>query len=154
MTSNIVAKPVVKNKCWIVEDHGHKTGTILAVDEVGGVVLVEGDRRTLFPSIAVLASNRNIRVDRALKPQRVEINEVQGYPVDCRPYNAVMDVVRGLPIYSKRKNSRSFYCAGYYVIYNRQGRATLEFCPKLLTVSRNRYQGPFKDQVTAESKLM
>ena len=33
----LLAKPVVKNKCWIVEDDGNKVATILANDH--GVTL-------------------------------------------------------------------------------------------------------------------
>ena len=35
--SEIIAKPVVKNKFWIVESGGLKIATIQVIDEEGGV---------------------------------------------------------------------------------------------------------------------
>jgi hypothetical protein len=57
----------------------------------------------------------------------------------------VLDVQRYLPIYTKGAKSKSFFCAGYYIIRfsNTWVRA---YCPKLITLNRYEYQGPFKTQ--------
>jgi len=59
--SEIIAKPVVKNKFWIVEEDGEKIATIQAVED-GGFAYVRGDSREVFPSIKVLAATYNIHM--------------------------------------------------------------------------------------------
>ena len=46
-----------------------------------------------------------------------------------------------LPIYTKERKSKSFYCAGYYLI--RKKGWTEEFCPKLITLEKYKFHGPF-----------
>lgn len=146
MTDTLVAKPVVKNKFWIVEDHGTKVGTIQAIDE-GGYAYVHNDEREVFPSIKLLSKQYNIEFIKAEKPKKVESDshEVYGYPTNTRPHNEVLDVQRYLPIYTKSGKSKSFFCAGYYIIKfsNTWVRA---YCPKLITLNRYEYEGPFKTQ--------
>ena len=60
--TELIAKPVVKNKMWIVESLGTKVGNIMAVDE-GGVVYVHDDQREAFPSIKLLQKKYNIEFD-------------------------------------------------------------------------------------------
>ena len=57
--TELIAKPVVKNKMWIVESAGTKVGNIMAVDE-GGVVYVHDNQRESFPSIKLLSKQYNI----------------------------------------------------------------------------------------------
>lgn len=144
--SEIIAKPVVKNKFWIVEDHGTKVGTIQAIDE-GGYAYVHNDEREVFPSIKLLSKKYNIEFVKAEKPKRAEADthEVYGFPTNTRPHNEVLDVQRYLPIYTKSAKSKSFFCAGYYIIKfsNTWVRA---YCPKLITLNRYEYEGPFKTQ--------
>lgn len=144
--SEIIAKPVVKNKFWIVEDHGTKVGTIQAIDE-GGYAYVHNDEREVFPSIKLLSKKYNIEFVKAEKPKRAETDthEVYGFPTNTRPHNEVLDVQRYLPIYTKSAKSKSFFCAGYYIIKfsNTWVRA---YCPKLITLNRYEYEGPFKTQ--------
>ena len=45
-----IAKPVVKNKFWVVENHGQKIATIQARDD-GGFVYVHDELREFFPSV-------------------------------------------------------------------------------------------------------
>ena len=56
---NAIAKPVVKNKYWIVEEGGIKVGTIQAVDQ-GGVTYVHGEEREQFTNIKMLSKKYNI----------------------------------------------------------------------------------------------
>lgn len=144
--SDIIAKPVVKNKFWIVEDHGEKVGTIQAVEE-GGFAYVHNNERELFPSIKLLSKKYNIEFVKAEKPKKDETasHEVYGYPTSHSPHNQVLDVQRYLPIFTKSAKSKSYFCAGYYIIRfsNTWVRA---YCPKLITLNRYEYQGPFKSQ--------
>jgi hypothetical protein len=146
------AKPVIKNKFWIVEEGGQKVGTIQAVED--GVVLVQGQLREKFPSFKMLTSKHNIRVGRISK-KKVAANNVYDFPCDCEPYNPIFDLKSRLPLYTKDVKSKSFYCAGHYLI-NIEGTWTSDYCPKKIVLSRHEYHGPFKtkDELTARlSKL-
>jgi hypothetical protein len=147
MTNEMIAKPVVKNKFWIVEEGGQKIATIQAIDEDGGVAYVHDEQREVFPSIKLLSKKYNIVFAKADKPkkEKQDIYEVYGFPTTSNPHNQVLDVQRYLPIYTKTLKSKSFFCAGYYIIKfsNTWVRAT---CPKLITLNRYEYQGPFKTQ--------
>ena len=144
--NDVIAKPVVKNKFWIVESGGEKIATIQAIEE-GGFVYVHDEQREMFPSIKMITKKYNIEFVKAERPRRVkqDIYDVYGFPTPNQPNNEVLDVQRYLPIYTKGAKSKSFFCAGYYIIRfsNTWVRA---YCPKLITLNRYEYQGPFKTQ--------
>jgi len=146
--TEIIAKPVVKNKFWIVEKGGNKVGTILTIEEDGGVVYVHNDNhREHFPSIKLLSKKYNIEFVKADKPvrSREDTYDVYGFPTPGLPHNQVLDVQRYLPIYTKTPKSKSFFCAGYYII-KFSSTWVRAVCPKLITLNRYEYQGPFKTQ--------
>lgn len=145
--TELIAKPVVKNKMWIVESEGGiKVGNIMAVDE-GGVVYLHNDQREMFPSIKLLSKHYNIEFVKAEKPKKVkqDVYDVYGFPTNSAPNNEVLDVQRYLPIYTKGSKSKSFFCAGYYII-KFSSTWVRAYCPKLITLNRYEYQGPFKTQ--------
>jgi hypothetical protein len=85
----------------------------------------------------------------------IEINtdkEVYGYPTSAQPFNPLLDVQRKLPLFTKSEKSKSLYCAGYYIIHFEKGWVK-SFCPKLITVERYEYQGPFKTTVEMKQAL-
>jgi hypothetical protein len=43
--NDLIAKPVVKNKFWIVEQSGSQVATIQAIDEAGGFAYVHDNER-------------------------------------------------------------------------------------------------------------
>ena len=144
--SEVIAKPVVKNKFWVVESEGTKVGNIMTIDE-GGVVYVHDDQREAFPSIKILQKKYNIEFVKAEKPkkEKLDVYDVYGFPAASRPHNEVLDVQRYLPIYTKGAKSKSFFCAGHYII-KFSSTWVRAYCPKLITLNRYEYQGPFKTQ--------
>lgn len=144
MSDTLVAKPVVKNKFWIVEDHGEKIATIQAVED-GSVVWVDNrQHRTKYPSIKLLTKAHNIVLDKFSKKERnTPTHEVHGYPTSNKPWNSLWDVQHQFPIYTKTSKSKSFFCAGYYIIKFNHGWSKA-YCPKYITLNRYEYQGPFK----------
>lgn len=147
-----IAKPVVKDKFWIVEQYGAKIATIQAVDENGGYVYVHDNEREHFHSIKLISKKYNIHFVKADKPAKVVDNSVYGFPVIGVATNQVLDVQRYLPIYTKGNKSKSFYCAGYYLVKFGNNWAK-QFCPKLITLNRYEYQGPFRSEENALSAL-
>jgi hypothetical protein len=144
--SDIIAKPVVKNKFWIVENRGEKIATIQAIEE-GGFVYVHDEQRELFPSIKMITKKYNVEFVKAERPRREkqDVYDVYGFPTNSQPNNEVLDVQRYLPIYTKGAKSKSFFCAGYYII-KFSSTWVRAYCPKLITLNRYEYQGPFKTQ--------
>lgn len=147
---NLLAKPVVKNKYWIVEDHGNKVATIQAIDE-GGYAYVHDNTREKFATIKLLSKKYNIIFDNSRPPKAGAGHECYGYPCSGKPYNQVWDVHRRLPIYSKQPKSKSFYCAGYYVVkFNNSW--VKEYCPKNITIGRYEHHGPYRTEAEQIAK--
>jgi hypothetical protein len=144
--TEMIAKPVVKNKMWIVESAGTKVGNIMTVDE-GGVVYLHDNQRESFPSIKILQKKYNIEFVKAekIKKEKLDVYYVYGYPTNSQPQNEVLDVQRYLPIYTKGARSKSYFCAGYYII-KFSSTWVRAYCPKLITLNRYEYEGPFKTQ--------
>lgn len=142
--TELVAKPVLKNKFWVVENEGNKIATIQAV-EGGGFVYVDPDSRKQFSTIKLLSKEYNIVFDKDTKTKTVKSidHEVYGYPVTQKPWNVLYDVKHQFGIYTKTNKSKSYYCAGYYIIkFNNTW--VKSFCPKLITLNRYPFQGPYK----------
>jgi hypothetical protein len=140
----IQAKPVVKNKYWIVEDDGRKIGTVQAADD--GVVLVQDNHRLKYPSIKVLGTAHNIRFVSGQRTQTRSVDSVYDYPSRGTPYNAIYDLRLRLPLYTTEPKSKSYYCAGYYLV-KYETEWIREFCPKKIILQRNEYRGPFTTEL-------
>lgn len=146
-----IAKPVIKNKFWIVESNGTKIATIQAIDE-GGYAYVHDQERERFPTIKLLSKKYNIVFDNTKTSKTAPVHDCYGYPCAGTPHNQVWDVNRKLPIYSKSPKSKSFFCAGYYVIqFNNTWMG--EFCPKNITVARYQHHGPYRTVEEQQAKL-
>ena len=150
---SLLAKAVVKNKCWVVEDNGHKVGTILAIPR--GVVYVDDrdQHREQFTSLKLLSDKYNIVVDKN-PPKRIitESNTVYGFPCEHKPNNVLWDVKHKLPIFTKGTKSKSFFCAGYYIVKFNNGWVK-SYCPKLITLNRYPYAGPYDTLEEMQERL-
>ena len=150
---SLLAKQIVKNKCWIVEDdYQNKVGTILA-NGTGVTYVDEQQHREQFASLKLLSDRYNIIVDKA-PPKRVitEAHTVYGYPCEHNANNALWDVKHKLPIFTKGKKSKSFFCAGYYIIKFNNGWVK-SYCPKLITLNRYPYAGPYDTAEEMQERL-
>lgn len=147
------ATPVVKNKFWIVESGGIKIGTVQTVDEPGGsVVYVHDNMRERFPSIKLLTKTHNIKFGRIVEKVKRDTYDVYGYPSCFKPYNTLYDVKRKIPMFTKNSKSKSFYCAGHYLV-KFSGAWIYTSCPKSITLSRYEFVGPFKTEDEAKEIL-
>lgn len=147
----LLAKSIVKNKYWIVEDDGTKIATILATPN--GVTLIQNERREQFPSLTLLSDRYNIVVDKTKTiKEKKEVHEVYEYPCEHNPHNVLWDVKHKLPIFTKGNKSKSFFCAGYYIVKFNNGWVK-SYCPKLITLNRYPYQGPFGSREQMQEQL-
>jgi hypothetical protein len=150
--TELKARPVVKNKFWIVEQDGEKIATIQAVDE-GGYVYVHDEQRQPYANIKSIKNKLNVQFDRGTKHQTPATNEVYGFPASTRTYNCLFDVNKRLPIYTKAAKSKSYFCAGHYAVqFNNSWTKT--FCPKLITLQRYEFLGPYRTKLELEQVMM
>ena len=70
----------------------------------------------------------------------------------CAPYNVLYDVKKSLPLFTKSIKSKSLYCAGYYIIHFDKGWVK-SFCPKLITLEKYDFCGPFKNKIEMKDAL-
>jgi len=146
--TELKATPVVKNKFWIVEKDGEKVATIQTTND--GIVWVDSASREKYPTIKMLANKHNVEfVKPTAKKKEKPAAEVNGFPSVGKPYNALYDVSKRLPIYTKNNKSKSFYCAGYYLV-KLNHNWTKAYNPKLITLQRYDFQGPWR---TADEQL-
>ena len=148
------ATPVVKNKFWIVKQDGEKVGNIQAVEE-GGFVYVHNNQREQYPTIKLLKKQYNITFDKTvpkLKPSEKETDQVYGWPTNVKPFNNLYDVTRKLPIFTKTTKSKSYFCAGYYIVKFNDSW-TKAFCPKLITLQRYSFCGPYHTKEQMQEQL-
>ena len=148
---SLLAKAVVKNKCWIVEDDGHKVGTIMA--NSNGVVYQHDQKREQFASLKLCSDRYNIVVDKT-PPKKIitESSSVYGYPCEYKAHNILWDVKHKLPIFTKGSKSKSFFCAGYYIVKFNNGWVK-SYCPKLITLNRYPYAGPYESAEEMQEHL-
>jgi hypothetical protein len=152
--TDIHAKPIVEGKFWIVEQHGTKIATLqkkennkFILSNTNGEVMFnkKQDLTKQFGEDFFLSSDR-------IKVTQSESYECHGYPTSCRPFNAMFNVQKRLPLFTKSNASKSLYCAGYYIIRFDKGWVK-SFCPKAITIERYPFKGPFKDELEMKTVL-
>jgi hypothetical protein len=136
----MIAKPVVKNKFWIVEQEGKKVATIQQHTE--GIAWVDTNKREQFANIDILKNHYNLHFDRpSTKSTKANNKELYGYPCDGVPFNGVWDLKHRVPLYTTTKKSKCYYAAGWYLLNDE-----IVFCPKYIYINRLSFVGPFKSE--------
>ena len=147
--TEIHAKTIVNDKFWIVEQDGNKVATLHKQDN-NKFLLSNRDGEIWFDKKEELIKEFGINffsIDDAFKVKPYEQNECHGYPTKSKPYNAMYDVRRRLPLYTKQPQSKCFHCAGWYAVKFKNW--VLAYCPKLITIERYENHGPFKSKTEA-----
>jgi len=139
----IKAKPIVKNKFWILREGNRKVGEVNAIQ--GGFSVTVDNREARFKTLATLKRRAGIEFDDSINivTPKKKMVDVHGFPAAGSIYNAVWDVQLKLPLYTKKSKSKSFFAAGWYKIKLKNRWKTV-YSPKLIILQRNKYQGPFK----------
>lgn len=145
----ITAKPVVKNKFWILQDDNGKIGTV--EKNRSGFVVRTKDHAEEFKTIKTIKNVTNIVFEDPAKKKKEFENQVNGFPTDVKPLNAVYNVQERLPLFTKKDKSKSWYAAGYYRV-TINGVTEIMFCPKLILLQRYDYFGPVKTRDGFEYK--
>jgi len=152
--TEIYAKPIVDGKFWIVEKDGEKVGTlhkkennkIFLSSKIGEIWFNKKEELTM-------AFGKNFFGDRIKTTiSHEEVRDVHGHPTSCYPHNPMYNVQKKLPLFTKSSDSKSLYCAGYYIIKFDKGWVK-SFCPKLITIERYENRGPFKTEIEMKQVL-
>jgi hypothetical protein len=152
--TDIHAKPIVDGKFWIVEQDGEKIATLtkkennkfLLSSKTGEVMFNKKDDLTKQFGKSFFSVTDKIKVTQS------NIQECYGFPTSSKPYNPLYNVQQRLPLFTKSNSSKSLYCAGYYTIKFNKGWVK-SFCPKLITLERNEFKGPFKTDLEMKAVL-
>jgi len=148
------AKPVLEDKFWIVEDEGQRVAT-LRKDEFSQFVFQNKDGVKIYNNKKSVTREfgDDFFVAKIVKEaDDSNPKEVHGFSTSTIPHNAMYDIRQKLPLFTKSKDSKSLYCAGYYVIKFEKGWVK-SFCPKLITLQRYGYKGPFKTDLEMKQVL-
>jgi hypothetical protein len=148
------AKPIIKDKFWIIEQDGEKIATLRKNEDNRFVMSNESGIKIYDTKDSITKQfGKNFFVAKIIKESDNALpNEVHGYGTSTAPHNAMFDIKRKLPLFTKSEDSKSLYCAGYYVIKFDKGWVK-SFCPKLITLQRYEYKGPFKTELEMKQVL-
>jgi len=152
--TEIYAKPIVDGKFWIVEQDGTKVAT-LHKKENNKFILSSTNGEVMFnrkQDLTKQFGNNFFLTGAKVKVTNSDPNECHGFPTSVKPYNSMYDVRRRLPLFTKSNASKSLYCAGYYTIKFNKGWVK-SFCPKVITLERNEFKGPFKTEFEMKQVL-
>lgn len=141
--SKLKAVEVIPDKLWITYDKdGNKTGTLSPSSHDQGFLielLLDGSK---------IAHDRD-DIDNVFEfESKQEISSwhqqfVFGYPIgQTESFN--IEEKNNLPCFTKTEKSEVFFAAGYYGINFDNGGWLDSFCPKLSTLQKYEYIGPFK----------
>jgi hypothetical protein len=131
------AKTVIQDKFWIVEQNGSKIGTLK----------LDSDKYILYNnhnSKEIVYDNlENFIVED--KKSKTFINDlVYGYPANTEQAHEI-DLLDNVPVFKKTANSSVYVAAGYYCLLFPMGWRP-SFCPRLDTLKKYTYAGPFKSE--------
>lgn len=148
------AKPIINNKFWIVEENGNKLATLRKNDDDKFVMSNESGIKVYDNKESLTDQfGKDFFVAKIIKEAtNSEPNEVHGYTTSSIPHNSMFDIKRKLPLFTKSPDSKSLYCAGFYVIKFDKGWVK-SHCPKLITLQRYPYKGPFKTELEMKQVL-
>lgn len=148
--ANLVAKPVLKDQFWVVTDGEEKVGNITANNSGYGV--------NLNGSTLQFNNTKDIQKKIKIKFEPIKTNNTKTqlpypeYPTTSRVYNSMFDIKHGTHLYTKSKDSKCYFAAGWYAIFQHE-QAQVEFCPKYIYIQRYPFNGPFRTKEEATRQI-
>lgn len=149
----IITKTLIPNKEWILKNQEEKIGSI-SKSKKGynffrkGTTLSIKNIDTIKEEFGVDLLTQNF-TKFEMDPAAYAIYD---FPCSSKPFEPVYNLKKKLPLFAKSSKSKSQYCAGYYVIKFRKGWVK-SFCPKLITLERYAFYGPYKTEQEMKNVL-
>lgn len=143
----ILAKSVIKDKFWILEENAKRVGLmnfkdnnyIVNIKRKDYVAHSEDDLKGMGIEFVV----RDLTHGGHL--------EVMGYPTDQEEVFNVKEI-DGYPTFTKKAASKSTHVAGWYGLKFKNGWVC-SLCPRLSTIETNQHLGPFKTKMELKLTL-
>ncbi len=150
----ITARSIVKDTFWALEQDGKHFGILRRIVDDHFLVSSQLGEKIFQKKDELEAFGLEFFDNTEITPVISSANRlaVQGFPTNCIPYNPVYNIREKLPMFTKSDLSKSVYCAGYYIIRFDKGWVK-SFCPKLITIERYPYKGPFMTEQELKQEL-
>ena len=151
---DIHAKPIVDGVLWIVEQDGVRVGT-LHKKESNHYMFSTKHGEMFFnrrSDIVKQFGKEFFLKDIETTVSKTDSYDCHGYPTKWKPHKSMYNIRKRLPLFTKSNQSKSLFCAGHYIIKFPKNWVR-SFCPKLITVERYPYSGPFKTEEEAKEAL-
>lgn len=142
MPKKLSAVEVIPDKFWISYDEvGNKNGTLKFDGEL--YVFLRNDGR--IPICYKITEIHELYEFKGKVVSSEFQKHVFGYPVtDITAFN--QQEIGNLPCFTKTEKSKVFFAGGYYGIFFDNGGWLDSHCPKLSTLKKYPYIGPFKTE--------
>lgn len=144
----IIAKPVIDNKFWILQENNKKVGNVEATDN--GYEVTINNKVTEYKTIKMLETAiKFVQYPKTQTKPNTDYS-VYDYPTTEKVFNPTWNVQYKLPIYTTDENSKCWIAAGWYQL--KKGR-TWEVVqdPKLILLERYPYRGPYYTEKEAQN---
>lgn len=148
----LIAKPIVKNQLWVITDGTKKVGNIEANSNSTSYSVRIGDSVNYFSTTKNIESSTHMVFEKPQKPKKLTNIPFAKWPTDTETYNDFYDVKRKIHVYTKTKNSKCYYAAGYFNI-DLNGQWQTIAMPKYIFIQRYPYKGPFITEQEATEHL-
>lgn len=137
----ILAKSVIKDKFWILEENAKRVGMMNFKDDNYVINLKRKDftahDATDLKKLGIEFVKRDLTHGGHL--------EVMGYPTDQEEVFNVKEI-DGYPTFTKKAASKSIHVAGWYGLRFKNGWVC-SLCPRLTTIKTNVHVGPYKSKM-------
>ena len=140
---------MIDEQFWILKQDDRKIGNIQAIDS--GYQITINNKIANYKTIPMLVRQEQIKFEPSSKPGKQPTNLVHGYSVAGKMFNPLWDVKHKLPLYTKEEKSKSWYAAGWYRVKQHRNWKVVQN-PKLITLERYPYHGPFHNKEEANDK--
>jgi hypothetical protein len=144
----LIAKPLVKNKLWIVVNGQLKVGNVKAEED--GYVVNIGKNYNKFSSTDSIEEFAKIEFERPSKTSKLKNPLYSYWPTNDKTHNDMFDIKRKIHLYTKTQHSKSYYASGWYKI-KVNNHWNSYFCPKYILIQRYSYVGPFMTKEQADN---
>jgi len=155
MSEGNITKVLVPNKEWLIKAKDSKIGSISKNKK--GYIFYSHGKTMKFNSLSEITTKFGITsFDTTQYTKNYDFignMSIYGYPCNTNPHDPMYSVKERIPVFTKVPKSKSCYCAGYYII-NFKNTWIKSFCPKLITLRRHSYQGPFKTENEMDSAFI
>jgi hypothetical protein len=137
----ILAKSVIKDKFWILEENAKRVGMMNFKDNKFSININRTDYEAKDN-----ADLKKLGIEFVIRDFRHGGHlEVMGYPTDREEVYNVKEI-EGYPTFTKKPESKSVHVSGWYGIKFKNGWVTT-LCPRLSTVKNNVNVGPYKSKM-------